>query len=150
MTDLIKPRTTIIGKPSFIRPLSTQDSSQTTNKIDTSIMKTVLTTNQVRYIDTRPISEPSESRSEYNRLPELKTHKTKVTPEEAKRRSRITSGMKALRGVVSENEIQPRFPGNVLYPQTVRYRTVIVGEDVNDTSSVYTNILSEAGSDLYY
>ena len=127
MTDLIKPRTQIIGKASFVPPLSESALGER------DILKNVLTTDQSRYIDSRPISQPLESRSTFNRLPSLKKGAKK---KDSERKSRVTAGMKALRESLPPDQLEPRINGSVLFPRSNFFTTVSAGDDSYDTNDM--------------
>ena len=125
--DLIRPRTQIVGAQTFVPPLSNKKQNET------EILGDILTTNQSRYIDKRPISEPARSRTEFNRLPSLKKDAKK---KESSDRSRVTAGIKALRESLPPNELEPRVNGNVLFPRVNRYTTVSAGKTHYDTDTI--------------
>ena len=149
MTE-IKPRVVIRGMKSFVPIMTTRDVDKSKKNDESKILGDLLTTDQTRYIAPRITINPSTSRADYNRLESLKMRDgKKVNDDEAKRVSRLKTGLSTLRKSYPDSVLEPRWSGTIFMPNTTKYAARPAGLGNDPDYAVDLKTLSTVGDELY-
>tara|TARA_B100001093_G_C26639838_1_gene932676 strand:+ start:91 stop:507 length:417 start_codon:yes stop_codon:yes gene_type:complete len=134
--DLIKPRTTIIGKASYVPILNTRDGRE--NSGSSEIMEDTLVSDQARYIETRPVSDHRmETRKDFNRMTQLQDGKLSEEVSDSFRVSKVKPGLQSIRPYYPDSVLEPRWTGTVLVPNTMQYATKNIGDDFKEDINIF-------------